>query len=49
MVPTSPGRSQPSRNLAGSSSWYYAPVIHGPRTSVSPTAWPSFGRIARRG
>src|SRR4051812_50094141 len=43
MVPTSPVRSQPLSNFAGSSSLWYAAVTHGPRTSSSPTALPSLG------
>src|SRR5439155_1757016 len=43
-VPTSPVRSQPSWNLSSAASRWYAPVIHGPRTSISPADLPSQGR-----
>src|SRR6476660_2021897 len=44
-MPTSPVRSQPSWNLSGSadSSPRYRSVIHGPRTTTSPTDSPSAG------
>ncbi len=42
-VPMSPVRSQPSWNFSGVSSRWYAPVIHGPRISISPTVVPSRG------
>jgi hypothetical protein len=56
MVPTSPVRSQPSSLNLSSGRWgspsappWYAPAIHGPRTSSSPAASPSHGRISPPG
>ena len=43
IVPTSPVRSQPSRNFSGAGSLWYEPVTHGPRTSISPSLAPSHG------